>query len=621
MLLLLAAATILPVGCSNTAPTEETIAPGKGRTEENRPSEPEVVTEPEENASYADPWSLIEQPVSLAAVYTGYTVEGHMLTKDDFQVTGFFADGHTDVWEGWTSDSLGTVLTPGEHQIVIRNGADTQTELTVTCTESRLPRFLIRTEGEKEITSRNEYVRGTLSYYSGEKTLEDIIRELKEAEAAELADPESSPENESADENSSEEGSENGEETDSETGEETDRETGEEGNENENPIFVDESALYDLYEQTVFIKGRGTSTFQFEKKPYLVKFTERTSLFELPAAKKWVFLANYADKTLMRNRIGLEMARSLEMKYVPSTFYAEVYLNDEYMGLYSVGDKIENDPARLSLPYSEDPAQTGYLLDMGKIAGFYFTVNPGLKKVDVVEPSGDDLTDEHKVYIRKIVTDLDTAIREGGDYASLMDVDSFIDWWIVTELSFNSDCVFHRSTYMTVEPGGKLSMGPMWDFDRAFGNFSGDLDRYDTFVTVGANDGSTYVAENWFNYLLQDPSFCSRLQARWKQVGKKLCKESLERIEEDRSLLAVAAEKNFRKYDVMGVCLDYGTSDSVILDTYDKNVDALEQFIQDRYDWLDEAVTTQLPLVLPEPEPETETESEIESQTEEVFAE
>lgn len=548
MTLLLMAALALPAGCSSQVPSGEAE---KGTKEYRPPKSPnaqeeESSTEEEtldgfsDGFSHKDPWSVIEQPVALDAVYVGLPEEGHRLTKEDFQVTGYFADGHTGKWDGWNSDSLGTILGAGNQKVRIRCGSDAETIVNISCRESALPRFDITTLGGEEIDSKAEYVRATLSFYPGE------------------------------------------------------------GNEWEA-----------INEQTVFVRGRGTSTFQMPKTPYQVNFTERTSLFGLPEAKKWVFLANYSDKTLMRNRVGLEMARSLGMKYVPTTCYAEVYVNGEYCGIYSVGDKIEEDPVRVDLPYSEDPVETGYLLDMGKIDRYYFSLNPGLKQVGLDWPSGEKLTDEHRAYIRKIVADLDTAIRKGGDYASRIDVDSFIDWWIVTELSFNTDCCFHRSCFMVVEPGGKLSLGPVWDFDLAFGNFTGDLDRYDTFVTVGSKDGSTYVAENWFNFLLQDPAFCKKLQERWDQVGDELCRNSEKMIREDQKLLTGPSEKNFQKYDVMGICLDYCPPNSVALDTYEKNVDALVQFIEDRHDWMDEAIRN-LPLI-PEPEEESIQATEEES--------
>ena len=160
-------------------------------------------------------------------------------------------------------------------------------------------------------------------------------------------------------------------------------------------------------------------------------------------------------------------------------------------------------------------------------------------------------------------------------------------------------------------------MGPVWDFDLAFGNFTGDLERYDTFVTVGSDDGSTYVAKNWFNLLLQDPTFCKKLQARFDEVGEKLCKDSTEMIREDQKLLAGPSEKNFQKYDVMGICLDYCPPDSVSYDTYGKNVDALVAFIEKRYEWMDEAVDA-LPLI---PEPEEETTEESSEETEDDSSE
>lgn len=125
-------------------------------------------------------------------------------------------------------------------------------------------------------------------------------------------------------------------------------------------------------DDTVFkteVKGRGNSTWGMEKKPYRLKLNKKAPLLGLPEVKSFALLANYSDKTLLRNAISLCMARQLGLEYTPSDHFVELYLNGEYQGVYQLTDKVYalkkiiEDDEIVGTAGQPDPAD-GFLLEL-----------------------------------------------------------------------------------------------------------------------------------------------------------------------------------------------------------------------------------------------------------------
>ena len=83
------------------------------------------------------------------------------------------------------------------------------------------------------------------------------------------------------------------------------------------------------------IRGRGNSTWDMPKKPYKVKLESKASILGMPADKEWALLANYADKTLLRNVTAMEISRICGFKWTPRMVSVEVYMNGKYEGVYT----------------------------------------------------------------------------------------------------------------------------------------------------------------------------------------------------------------------------------------------------------------------------------------------
>lgn len=195
-----------------------------------------------------------------------------------------------------------------------------------------------------------------------------------------------------------------------------------------------------------------------------------------------MLLANQADKSLVRNCVASVMGRFLDFGFTPTIRPVDVYLNGEYIGVYNISEQIEVKKGRVELKQN-DGDDAGFLIEIGgkdddtpEDAWFSGTLS---RNVVVKSPDEDEITPEQFAYIASFVKKADAAVKTRGNYEDYIDVDALIDWLILHELTCNLDSCFRRSCYMTKEPGGKLTMGPIWDFDLAFGNFVMDAGNYE----------------------------------------------------------------------------------------------------------------------------------------------
>lgn len=359
-----------------------------------------------------------------------------------------------------------------------------------------------------------------------------------------------------------------------------------------------------LETSTVNIRGRGNSTWGWEKKPYKLKFDSKTSVLGMTANKDWTLLANYADKSLIRNTVALNMAHILDgMPFATSQYPVDLFVNGEYLGVYTLGEQIEvkEDRVDIEVDLNVNNVDTGYLLQIGgttsedtwDVTCFYTKF---LRYVKLEEPEDEYLTRERVKYIKEYCIAADNAVMAGVGYEEYIDVDALIDWVILHELTYNLDSCFHRSVYIVKQMGGKLQMGPAWDFDLALGNMSRDYGKYDIWVLPGEDDEDAYIKLNWLNYLYYNEDFCRKMEARWNEVKDELLYSSLDLIDELYEKVAPSAEYNFKVWDILGKKVAFEPSYTNKYDTYEKQIGYLRDFIQDRWTWIDENVS-KLPMV------------------------
>ena len=374
-----------------------------------------------------------------------------------------------------------------------------------------------------------------------------------------------------------------------------------------------ESGFDSLAETSCGIKGRGHSTWLWDKKPYKIKLDKAASIFGMAKAKDWILLANYADKSLMRNYVASAMGTALSgISFTTSQIFAEVYLNGEYQGVYTVCEQIEVKEGRVSIDKEYDVDDTGYLIEVHGVdpatdvyGRDYFSTKL-VYEARIKSPDTEKLSESQFSYIKKYVKSTEKAIMTLDGYEDYIDVDSFIDWQILHELTYNMDSAFRRSCFLTKPKGGKLQMGPIWDFDLAFGNFCEDSHSYDDWVTAGLFnsdcigldklsevdiDATTYddyyILINWYNYLMSDSAYVKKLTKRWNEVKDTLLETAFSAIDDGATLLGDAQLRNFSRWNCLSTRVGYESGATLAYPTFNGQLDYLKNFLQKRFNWID----------------------------------
>lgn len=331
------------------------------------------------------------------------------------------------------------------------------------------------------------------------------------------------------------------------------------------------------------IKGRGNSTWLFPKKPYKIKLNSTAVIMGMPTDKEWVLLANYSDKTLMRNEIAMEMGRRLGMAYVPRTQTVEVNLNSTDLGTYVLTEQVKISTTRVNAVSTD--VTGGYLIeiDQRRDQTYRFETTTS-EPYAIKEPSVP--TAPQLAYIQGYVQDAEDALNSAGfenpttGYAGYIDVDSFIDWYLVNETLQNSDAGNYSSIYFYKSSGGKLKMGPLWDFDISIGNNDYTNAQYTTGWWIRTQSP-------WFSRLFQDPVFASRVKARWNQM--RALSSDLTAVNKmiDRNAYAfdLVQRTNFFLWDILGI---YVWPNRVVTGSYAGEVAAMKTWITARMQWMDQ---------------------------------
>lgn len=345
--------------------------------------------------------------------------------------------------------------------------------------------------------------------------------------------------------------------------------------------------LPSLQSSPVQIRGRGNTTWEWsDKRPYKLKFDQNVSLLGLRSGKKWVLLANFSDKSLIRNYVALESAKVLDNMDCYATQYpVDVFVNGEYVGVYTLGEQVEAGGDRLFIREDAGNVNTGFLLELGvsRESGQPVFSSSILKNIGVLQPENVD--EQTLTYIQNYVSVADQAVKYLQDYDVYIDVPSLIDWFIMTEFSYNADSCFRRSVFLTKSAGDKLRLSQVWDFDLAFGNNVADLEDYQRWACLATDNG--YVRYNWMCELMKDEAFVERLRQRWNTVKEPLLEAAMAAIDEGYRLTAPSADDNFAKWNILYEQVGMEPYNIVQRTTHASQVEFLREFIQQRWNWMD----------------------------------
>jgi hypothetical protein len=356
------------------------------------------------------------------------------------------------------------------------------------------------------------------------------------------------------------------------------------------------------------IRGRGHSTWGQPKNPYKVQFSNDanyakiTDVLGMKKQRNWALLADYFDRSLIRNKLALSLGSSSVfadgLKWTPSGQHVEVYLNDEYVGVYLLTEDIRIDPARLDLrKMSSDPVVNdldgGYLVEVDMNPGCY---NQGDVNLEVVTPRGvpicidtpdeSAITQNQLAFIKNFLVQVEQDLY-GPNRLERINPASFADWYLVQELFRNNDALFVSSDFMWKDseaaPNSSdrlLNMGPLWDFDRGAGNVSDN----DNWKIEGCWVSKPYLP-NWISRLLENPEFLALTISRWKQKRPALEKFVDASIDTYARRLEAAQQRNFERWPIFGVPL----TNYYVFSNHAEEVAFVKRFLSERMAWLDKA--------------------------------
>lgn len=337
---------------------------------------------------------------------------------------------------------------------------------------------------------------------------------------------------------------------------------------------------FDNLDVPMTVRVRGNSSKDLSpKKSYQMKLSNKSEFLGMPADKKWVFLAEYFDKTMLRNKAAFELSKLSSLDWTPSSVYAEVFVNNEYTGTYHITQKVERSKNRV------DIGKKGFLLEVDQLkrldeGDIYFNSFKYLFKIKEPKLIKYDVAYQ---YIENYVTEFEQALygkdfkNPAEGYAKYIDVDSFVDWYLVSEITKNVDALGYSGIYVNLIPGEKLKMGALWDFDLAFGNVDYADPEHPTGFWVKNND--------WIARLFEDPDFVSKVKERFAYYrGKEAFIQSI--IDQYATKLDKSQRENDRVWETIGIKV---WPNPVWFSTYALEVEYLKSWFSQRMDWLDEA--------------------------------
>ncbi len=358
------------------------------------------------------------------------------------------------------------------------------------------------------------------------------------------------------------------------------------------------------------MKGRGNYSWSFSKKSFTLKLKDGLNLCGMGKSKKWAFVANHYDKSLLRNVVANHVGQTMtNLAWTPQSRPIDFFVNGSYRGSYILIERITIDDERVNIPELKDPGQEsnpshpnnvppkvtgGYLLEWDFRKGADKNVTAGSRGyVGIKEPeneSDDEGISQQQVnYINNYLDRTDKALFGSGfkddatGWRKFIDIRSAVDYYIAMELMKPVDGNMWASVYMYKQRSGKLFFGPMWDFDLAAGsaNRAGNVVSPSSwYLRNPLGVSAMQSSKTWFNRLNEDPDFRSAVRARWKQVYPKLSQSSF--IDSQKALIQKSADANFDKWSVTQKLSKY----QVVKGSFSSEVSYLKSWMSSRRSWM-----------------------------------
>lgn len=373
-------------------------------------------------------------------------------------------------------------------------------------------------------------------------------------------------------------------------------------------IMEEEGVLHTLQdkpnlESRADIRIRGNSSRTFDKLGYLIRFTDAQGgkashqVMGMEADSNWVLHGPYLDKTLMRNYMWYNLSGQI-MEWAPDARYCEVFLNDSYQGVYVMTEQIDVGDGRIEVTkYAKNTPISSYIICVDRenmnetqtLNNFTKYAKRLRSTIEIKYPGDVNLTPQVAEYINEDFSKFEKALYSYDydsarfGYETYIDVDSFVDYLIINEVSQNTDAGIF-STYMYKDVAGKLKLA-VWDFNNCCDNYvEAELPL----------EGYLFQHRTWMLMLMKDEKFIGRIIDRYQDLRKNILSDAVirESIRQQREYLGCAVERN---YQVWGYTFepDYnlleGSADRAI-NSYEEAVEQYETRLINRMHWMDEHI-------------------------------
>ena len=372
------------------------------------------------------------------------------------------------------------------------------------------------------------------------------------------------------------------------------------------------SNAWNNYNAKTTIHIRGNTSKNYEKKSFALETRDGAgnkwdvSLLGMPADNDWALTASYADKTLIRNSLTYDLSRKMG-HYSPRTRNVEVVINNEYQGVYELMEKPKQGKNRIDVAKLTSFDNTGadvtggYILkiDRTDVAGWY-SLLPGNSVTnshfyyEYVYPKDTAITVPQMNYIKSYVDSFETATNSPdfagpNGYRKYINSGSFIDFFIINELSKNVDA-YRLSTYLykdKISKGGKLNIGPVWDYDIAWHNCNYGNSFDPTGWEYQISD-SIHPSPTWWSRFLQDSIFVNSLHCRWNALRQNILSNNslYAYIDSSANALNEPQQRNFTEWPIIGANI-FPNPQNQLNATYQGEVNDLKAWVGTRTAWLD----------------------------------
>ena len=409
-------------------------------------------------------------------------------------------------------------------------------------------------------------------------------------------------------------------------------------------VETDKMAVYkadgsvDMEEALCGIRLRGNSTQKFPKKPFAIKLVDKAPVLGMPKHKRWVLLANWMDRTMLRNAVALEVAHRTDSAYIdngigwsPRGTSVEVVMDGRHVGNYFLCEQIKIDKERVNIndcieDIIDDGNANPTMADCGYLLEFddnndevdKFRTGRGLPCMfkDEVSKYSSDIFNQVKARIEAVESNLEAGNYEAA-YSDL-DINSVIDYFFIQELTFNDEYKHPKSVYMIMNGSDKLAAGPVWDFDWQ------TFVLYDKVEAMNSMYGGTYscrknnewlyeaskLAEEkpwwqgggydyvndqpymWYPLLFKDVTFRAKVQERWAVIYPHLL-NIVDKIDVFAAQNKVSEQYNYAMWPLISLKNSVGSAfngDENM--TFDQAIATMKQAYTERLNWMNANITS-----------------------------